>query len=433
MPGSTRGNMGIWRDGRPFYGWILVGITAFVLAVVISPILQGIGTFFVALEDEFGWSRTLLAGAFSLARAEDTIVGPLVGYLTDRVGTRRLVLIGFVVLAAGFFLLGSIQTVVGFYGAFIVITAGAGFAGFLPLMGAINHWFVRYRTTAMGMAQAGVSIGGLLVPALAWSITTFGWRNTSYGMGVLMLLLAVPVSAAIRNRPEDHGLLPDGDAPGEVLVGDGLDSRERPAVDPGDHTLAQALRSRAFWLIALAHAFAAVAFLTLGVHAIPMITDRDVSLGVAASVVATYTAVAGVFQIGGGIVGDRVPKRLAIAAFMSIQTAGVLVAALARSTPMMFVFAVLFGIGAGGRIPLLIAIRSDYFGRSAFATIFGFSTLPMSVILIAGPVLTGYLFDTLGSYTVPLLGLCGLGLVGVVLILLVPRAPVAAATATTEP
>ncbi len=431
MPESARGGSVLWMGGRPFYGWVLVGITAFVLAVVISPVLQGIGAFFVALEDEFGWSRTLLAGAFSLARAEDTIIGPLVGYLTDRVGTRRLVLIGFVVLGAGFFLLGSIQSVVGFYAAFIVITAGAGFAGFLPLMGAINHWFVRHRTTAMGMAQAGVSIGGLLVPVLAWSITNFGWRDTSYGMGVLMLLLALPVSAAIRNRPEPYGLLPDGDKPGAAPTGDGPGADELGA-DPGDYTLRQALRSRAFWLIALAHAFAAVAFLTLGVHAIPMITDREVSLAVAASVVATYTAVAGVFQIGGGIVGDRVPKRLAIAVFMSIQTAGVLVAALARSTGMMFVFAVLFGIGSGGRIPLLIAIRGDYFGRKAFATIFGFSTLPMSVVLVAGPVLTGYLFDRLGSYTVPLLGLCVLGLVGVVLILLVPRATVPAAAASEQ-
>ena len=385
---------------RVFYGWWLVGLTAFTLAVVISPIFLGLGTFFVALEDEFGWSRAALAGAFSLARAEDAVIGPLAGYLTDRIGTRRLVPIGFMILGVGFVLFSLVQSLAQFYLAFVVLTIGAGLASFLPLIGAINNWFVRRRATAIGFAQTGVGFGGILVPALAWAITLGGWRTTALLLAGLMWLLALPMGKFIRNRPEDYGQSPDGDPPS--IPSEAVRTNAEDGVElTGDLTAAQAIRTSAFWLISLAHAFPALAFLTLSIRVIPMIMDRGFSLAVAASVVTTYTAVSGVFQLIGGFVGDRVPKRTAIATFVLIQAAGVVIAALAQSIFMLFLFAVVFGIGFGGRVPLLVAIRGDYFGRKAFATIFGLSTIPMSLITLSGPVSVGYVFDLTGSYLSP--------------------------------
>ena len=409
---------------RVFYGWWLVGLTAFTFAVVISPIFLGLGTFFVALEDEFGWSRAALAGAFSLARAEDAIVGPVAGYLTDKLGTRRLVPIGFFILGLGFVLLSFVQSLFWFYLAFFVLTFGAGLASFLPLIGAINNWFVRRRATAIGIAQSGVSLGGLLVPALALAITLGGWRATALLLAGLMWLLALPMGSIILNRPEDIGQLPDGDPPliqpGEVSTDD-----EYAVLPTNDMTASQAIKTSAFWLISLAHAFPALAFITLSIHVIPMTTDRGYSLAVAATVVTTYTSVGGVFQLIGGFVGDMVPKRPAIAVFILVQGIGVLIAAFAQSMFMLFLFAVVFGIGFGGRVPLLVAIRGDYFGRKAFATIFGLSTIPMSLITISGPVVVGYLFDVTGSYSVPLLGIAVLNMLGAGLILMV-RQPVPA-------
>lgn len=409
---------------RMFYGWWLVGLTALTFAVVISPIFLGLGTFFVALEDEFGWSRAALAGAFSLARAEDAVIGPLAGYLTDKLGTRRLVPIGFFILGLGFVLFSLVQSLVWFYLAFFILTIGAGLASFLPLIGAINNWFVRRRATAIGIAQTGVSLGGLLVPALAWAITLGGWRATALLLAGLMWLLALPMGSMIRNRPEDSGQLPDGDPPliqpGEV--GTDHDYSFEPT---NDMTASQAIKTSAFWLISLAHGFPALAFITLSIHVIPMITDRGYSLAVAALVVTTYTSVGGVFQLIGGFVGDMVPKRPAIAAFILIQGIGVLIAAFAQSMFMLLLFAVVFGIGFGGRVPLLVAIRGDYFGRKAFATIFGLSTIPMSLITLSGPVVVGYVFDVTGSYSIPLLGIVALNMLGAALILMV-RQPVPA-------
>ena len=404
---------------RVFYGWWLVGLTAFVFAVVISPIFLGLGTFFVALEDEFGWSRAALAGAFSLARAEDAVISPLAGYLTDKLGTRRLVPIGFFILGIGFVMFSFVQSLVWFYIAFMVLTIGAGFASFLPLIGAINNWFIRRKATAIGLAQTGMSLGGVLVPVLAWAIASGGWRTTALLLAGLMWMIALPIGSIIRNRPEDFGQRPDGDTPKSQLKG-GMVAEPDDDMATG-MTASQAVRTSAFWLISLAHAFPALAFITISIHAIPMITDRGFSLAIAASVVMTYTVIGGIFQLIGGFVGDRVPKRTAIAVFIGIQGAGVLLGAVAESIYGLFLFAVVFGIGFGGRVPLLVAIRGDYFGRRAFATIFGLSTIPMSLITLSGPVVVGYVFDVTGSYLVPLLGVFVLNMLGAGFILIVPR------------
>ena len=405
------------KPATVFYGWWLVCIGAFTMAVVISPIFQGLGVFFVTLERQFGWSRATLAGAFSLARAEDTLIGPVAGYLTDRIGSRRMVFIGFLTLGVGYLLFSSIQNIAMFYAAFFVLTIGGGLAGFLPIMGAVNNWFVRRRATAMGITQSGINLGGaLIVPALAWGVTTMGWRITAIAIAVIMFAVAAPLSAAIRNRPEDYGQVPDGGPLVDRVLGDQTAFDTSKEMTPGDFTLRQALRTSAFWLISFGHAFPAMVFVTLTIHTVPMVIDRGFSLGQAALVVVTFTTVAGMFQFLGGIIGDRVPKRLGIAVFISIQSLGVAIAALAQNMPMLLVFAVIFGVGGGGRVPLLIAIRGEYFGRNSFATIFGFSSIPISFVLIGGPVVVGYLVDQLGSYTVSLWGLAGIGVIGAVLI-----------------
>ena len=402
---------------RVFYGWKLVGLTVFTLAVIISPIFHGAGTFFYALEREFGWSRTVLGAAFSLSRVEGAVLGPLEGVLTDRLGTRRMVLIGLLIVGAGFVFLATVQGVVAFYLALLVLFGGSGLGGFLPLMTAINHWFVRHRSKAMAIGMTGVNFGGLLVPALAWSIITFGWRETSLALGIGVWALALPVSMLVRNRPEEHGERPDGDPPRTAAAnGESIDG----VIEEGgqDFTLGEALRTMAFWAITAAHGFSAVAAITISVHIIPALTDIDMSLPAAAGVVTTFTMIGVVFQLIGGFLGDRVRKPPAIAAFVAIQGVGMFVAATATTVPGAFLFAVLYGIGFGGRVPLLTAIRGDYFGRENFATIFGVSQVPMNIAMMAAPVTAGFLFERLGSYAVPFIAIAVMNWIGALLILL---------------
>lgn len=399
-----------------FYGWRIVGTTVVALAVIGASTFQSLGVFFVALERSFGWSRTVLSGAFTLSRAEGAFLGPLEGILTDRLGSRRMILIGMGIAGAGFLLFSMVQSVIAFYIAFLIIFTGAGLGGWLPLMTAINNWFVRNRTKAMAIGMSGFNVGGLLVPLLAWAVTTYGWRITTVGLAVITWAMAIPLYLLVRNRPEDYGQHPDGD-PSPAGQGDGALTAELPIPGEINFTLGQAIRTRAFWLIAVSHTLSVASFATIAVHIVPALTDRELSLTLAATVVATYTFTGALFQIVGGFLGDRFPKPPLIAAFIIIQGVGMLLAATMHSTLVIFLFAITFGIGFGGRTPLLTAIRGDYFGRQYFATILGTSQIVINLGTMAAPLLAGYIYDKVGSYNIAFLGLAVLNLLGALAIL----------------
>ena len=391
-----------------FYGWRLVVIAGCVSCISSVPLFHALSVWSVALERHFGWSRTELSIAFVFTRVEEGVMGPVEGYLTDRLGSRRMVLMGMLVLGSGFLLYGRVQNLWMFYSVFIVMAVGHGLTGWIPMMTALNNWFNRQRGKAMGWASTGQRIGALfLVPAIAWSIDPdadrFGWRMTATAIGVFILIIALPISATIRNRPEDYGQLPDGDlaTPPPLAAGSGGASPQPLGVEESDFTVRQAIRTPAFWLISWGHAFNSILITTVIFHLALMLTDQGVSLQTAAWVIAVYTATAMVFQVVGGYIGDRVPKNVTIFAFSTILSGSVLSITLAHSVPMAFLFAVTFGIGFGGRSAVTVAIRGDYFGRKAFAKILGVSQLPVNICLLAGPLLAGIYRDHWGSYSVP--------------------------------
>ncbi len=403
-----------------FYGWWLVGITVFTLTMVITPIFQGLGFFFVALERQFHWSRTVLSLPFALGRVEGAILGPVEGILTDRLGSRRMVAIGLVILGAGFIAFSFVQNVLSYYITFLVIFAGAGLGGFLPLVAAINNWFVRHRSKAMAIGMIGLNLGALLAPLLGKVIEVVGWRATALGLGLFVLALALPIASQVRNRPEEYGQRPDGDAPSNSSE-PGISHSPATAAEEVDFTAGEAVRTVAFWAIAAAHAFSAVGAVTIAVHLVPAMTDIGMSLAMAGIVVLVYGVSGAIFQLTAGFLGDRFPKPPAIAIFVGIQGASMVVLALIHTVPGAFLFAMLYGAGLGGRVPLLTAIRGDYFGRKNFATIMGVSQLPMNLVMMGAPIAAGYFYDTLGSYTVPFLGLAVLNFLGAGLILLAKK------------
>jgi OFA family oxalate/formate antiporter-like MFS transporter len=399
-----------------FYGWWMVGLTAVTVAMTNGAASHGLGVFFVALESQFGWSRTVLSGAFALARLEGTVLGPVEGYLTDRYGTRRVVLVGFFILGCGFLMFSFSRNLPGFYVAFFVVAMGGGLSGFLPMITLANNWFVRRRSMALALAGMGIYLGGVMLPALALGIGTLGWRTVSVGLGIFFLLMGFPLTRLIRNRPEEYGQRPDGDPLDVPSPGAGDETRIDGSEDE-DFTARQAMATSAFWLITFSHGFSAMVVGALQVHAIPMLHDAGLSLELAATVVATYTFVAMGSRILGGYLGDRFPKTVVIFAFACVQATGVLVAVVVDSFSTALLFAVLFGLGWGGRGALFTAIRGDYFGRKAFATIFGFSAFFLSGVSVVAPLFAGYIFDTQGSYDLALITFAIINVLGGSLVL----------------
>ena len=389
-----------------FYGWWLVGIAALIMALAIVPLFQGMTAWFVVLKREFSWSAGQMSWAFALARIEGGLLGPMEGFLVDRLGSRRMALIGMLIVGGGFVLLGRVQELWHLYGAFAIMALGAGLGGWLPMATMVNNWFVRRRSMAIALAMEGHRLGAaLVVPALAWAIDPdadhIGWRTTATSLGVFIILLAFPITRLVRNRPEDYGQFPDGDEPNPVSVPAGHAEPLQSTTQVAGFTLKEAMRTRAFWLISFGHAGVSCVVVTIAVHMGIMLEDRGLSLQTIAWVVATYQGVGAVFTIVGGYVGDRIPMRVATFVFAFIQSVAVVVLILAHTTRMAFLFGVIMGIGHGGRDPLTTAIRGVYFGRRAFASISGIAAVPLNILQFIIPLFAGYMFDFTGSYVIP--------------------------------
>ena len=402
----------------------MVSSALLVNALSSGPVWSGVGVWIKALELQFGWSRAQLTGAFSMAQLEGSIIGPLMGYLIDRLGPRRMVLIGMVITGLGFLLFSRTENIFTFYLSYGLIMLGTAAGTWLPYMSVVNRWFVRKRGLAMAIAGEGSPLGGLvLLPILAWAVTpgSHGWSVTAQWIGVVFLCLAWPMSRLIRVRPEDYGLRPDGDPPDQVVREAVRPVRRAASPDQLQFTGRQAIRTHAFWLITFGHACSSILFATLTVHLVPMLTDRGLSLQAAANMFSLVMGVAAIFQLIGGYAGARLPKNAVIAFFGFIQAGGFLMAVLVDSFPMAVLFAITFGVGFGGRNPLTTAIRGDYVGEKAFATITGISSAPMYALMLAAPLFAAFMFDATESYTVSFLIIGGLGVMSGVLFLLAKK------------
>ena len=423
-----------------FYGWKLVGVSMLVFTMVSGTIGSGTGVWVRALELQFGWSRTQLTGAFSLTQLEASIVGPFTGYLIDRLGPRRMVFIGLTLTGLGFIVFSRTTNLTTFYLAYNLMALGTTAGSWNPFMSVINRWFSRRRGTAMAIASEGHFVGGfLLVPALAWAVTPghLGWSLTALWLGVVFLAVAWPISRLIRLRPEDYGEFPDGDPSPNLQeeasqTGDSLESDRLTRNEP-DFTPRQAIRTKAFWFICLGHALGAMLYTTFAVHLIPLLTDQGLSLQTAAYMWSVTMVAGAVSNLIGGYVGDRMPTNVAIFGFVTVQTVGFLLAAFVHSVPLAFLSAVIFGAGFGGRVPLTSAIRGEYFGTRAFATISGISSAPMSVFIMGGPLFAATMFDSLGNYTLAFLILGTLGAMSGVLFLFAKKPELVDAIRVSDP
>ncbi|TAK80026.1 MAG: MFS transporter, partial [Dehalococcoidia bacterium] len=322
------------RLSRPFYGWWIVGAAVVLQALPAGLLQQAYGAYVVLLEREFGWSRTVLSGAFSVVRMEEGLLGPLQGWLLDRFGPRSVMRVGNVIFALGFFVFARIDSVAGFYAAFMIMAIGASLAGFLSITTAIVNWFDQKRSMAMGIALLGTAVGGLLVPLVVWGLEAWGWRAMANVSGVVILALGIPFVQVIRHRPEQYGLLPDGRvarAPAATSHA-GDEASPLPPDEPASFTARDAMRTRAFWFISLAHTASVLVVSVVMVHFVAYATTTlGYSLKVAAGIVTLQTVTNLLGRPLGGWAADRTSSRLVTMVAMLSHAVALLLLAFARS------------------------------------------------------------------------------------------------------
>ena len=404
-----------------FYGWFLAGLGALIMALVEVPLFHGLPIWSPVVRNTFGWTAGQMSLAFALTRVEGGIMGPVEGLLVQKLGPRRMVAIGMVVAGAGYVLFSQVQELWHLYVAFIIMSMGTSLSTWLPLMTMLNNWFIRRRTMAMSVANEGFAIGGVILPlVLAWAIggtdpnisERFGWRASALFIGILIMALAVPLSRLVRNRPEDLGLRPDGDSPVLRTVPTSEAGVTRAGTELEGYTWQEAVRTTTFWLISVGHATSSIVIITIFVHLGLMLDDRGFSLQAIGVIVALYTALSAVFVPVGGYLADRLLIRFVAFWFSILQSVALVVLVLADNMDMLLLFAVLFGVGFGGRTSVTTAMRGAYFGRKAFATITGISMVPMNIMLFAAPIYAGFMRDATGTYAVSFLTVAAVCAVG---------------------
>lgn len=382
-------------EGRIFYGWRIVLASAGI-QLLGTLWMQSFGAYTVLLQKEFGWSKTVVSGAFALTRVESGLLGPLQGWMVDRFGPRAILRIGLLLFGLGFMLFSQVNSILTFYLTFALIAIGSSLGGFATIMVSIVNWFNRHRAKAVSISQIGFSLGGLLVPFVILSLQFFGWRATAFGSGIMVLLIGLPLAQVVRHKPEHYDEVPDGI---RLVDDNGTNPGKARMQISRDFTAREAMHTQAFWLISIGHACALLTVSAVMVHLVPHLTEGlNYSLAEAGAVVALMTTFQLVGQIFGGYLGDRFDKRYICIGCMMGHSCGLLLVAYASATMMVMAFALLHGLAWGMRGPLMVALRADYFGPSSFGTIMGFSSLIVMFGMSSGPIIAGYMADVAGNY-----------------------------------
>lgn len=375
----------------PAPSYIALAVTVVTLALAYG-VWYAYSVFLVALLREFGWSRSVLAGAFSIFTLVSGGAGPVLGALADRFGPRRLILIGGVLLAGSLWADSLITRAWHLYLTFGLLTAvGVATAGWTPAVVMVQRQWKARLGLALGIAGSGVGLGiFLVVPLCQALIDGFGWRWTFRALAILCALWILPATyLAIRDTPP---------SPREPAA-----RGEAGGPPAGDHSLGLALASPSFRLIGLAVFLGSICSQTLHVHQAAFLVDHGLPAMTAASVISVVGASSIVGKTGGGWISDYLSRELVYALGMigMIFGVGVLwLVALAPSAWLALGYAVLFGIGYSVTAFIVPAMMSDRFRGPHFGSIFGVTQVAGALGSALGAWLAGRIFDATGSYAI---------------------------------
>jgi len=380
--------MGKAGQGRgTFYGlWVVAG--CFVLLFLFAGAgFYSFSIFIDPLEKEFGWSRSQISLAMSIYMIVHGIAGPFIGHATEVYGPRRVMTLSALMSGVCFALVSFVSSLWSFYLAYTLLSIGTTGIGFIPVSSVLARWFVRRRGTAIGVAMVGIAAGGfVMAPVVGLIISHLGWRAAFVLMGILVWLLALPVTLlVIKGSPAEMGLLPDGDQPGEGAIPD-PEAPSAHAPHPGPTMeegwpLRAAMRTSTFFWIAAAFFIGPLGQMSMLQHQVPLIMERGFSNAMAATALGFTAGLGGLGKLCFGL-----------------QALAVLVLFNAQSIAMVWIYVALFGFAMGGVIVLLPLAVGHFFGLASFGVIMGSLSLILAVGNASGALLSGVIYDLFGSY-----------------------------------
>lgn len=410
-----------WRGKPIFHGWWITLAGSLMNALSSGLYGTGFTVWFLPLSRDLNLSSTATSMVFSFSRLEGGVQGLLTGLCIDRWGPRVMMVIAVIMAAVGFLLLPLAKSYAMFMLIYVGVISIGIHAGFNQgTMAAVNRWFVRRRGTAFGVVSVGVSLGGAVItPIVGMIVLNWGWQQAATISGILLLVVALPLAAFMRNSPEEMGLLPDGDKPDEK------DGVRRPArfvpVEGVDYTARQAFRTFSYWFLALAICFRIAIHTGVFVHIVPLMVWKGMDEATGAIMVAVISFSGMGTRLLMGMWGDRWSRRKVTSLAMMAGAGSLMLLLFAPGKLwIMVVFGIVFSIteGAAG---VTWAMLGDYFGRRAFATLRGGVNLVVAVGAVTTPILSGRVFDTTQSYYWALIPFSALYVVTAVMFLFARR------------
>jgi MFS family permease len=406
---------------RLFYGWYIVGACVLISVYSSGIVSRSFTALIEPIVDEFHWSYALVSFAASIAGLESGLLAPVVGFLFDRWGPRKLIFAGATFMGLGLLLLSRTSSLAMFYGSFMLMsTALSVSVGVVP-MTMVGNWFRKRVSLATGIVVSGVAAGGILVPLVTWVIDTYDWRTAMVVFGVGAWVVIFPLALIVRHRPEQYGYLPDGEPSQTIDVDEVQTAAQYHEVDISPK---QALRSRAFWHVSLGlmcHFAIAIAVLT---HVMPYLSSIGIPRETSGWVAMAAQLMTIVGRLSFGWFGDRFDKRRVTATGMALLGLSMLMFNYVHLAGMwlMIIFVIVFGIGYGGPVPMTAALIREYFGRARLGTILGLATGVVYVGSLIGTPLAGWIYDTYGSYQGAWFIMAGVAFAGMVGLVTAPPA-----------
>jgi len=407
------------KKRKLFYGWWIIVAVFFISAYANGVVFYSFTSVFEPIVKDFGWSYAQVSFAASIRGFETSFLGPLVGFLFDRFGPRRLIFAGAVIIGLGLLLLSRTNSIGTFYFSFFLMAMGLSSCTGFILTSVVGNWFRKKATTAMGIALCGSAVGGLLVPLVTRLIDVLDWRMAMVIIGLAAWGILLPLSLLVRHKPEQYGYLPDGDEMIEPTSTEIVSSPQNTDMNIG---VRQTLKSRIFWLISLGFLTHYLVISSVLTHIMPYLSSINVPRS-SSSLVASGIPLASILgRLSFGWFGDRFDKRRVAAIGFILTMLGLLLLNYIDAIGIWILvpFVIIFGVGFGGPVPLALSMLLGYFGRARSSTIVGLFMGVVVIGSIVGPPLAGWIFDNFGSYQFAWFAYVGIAIVGMIMLIIAP-------------
>ena len=389
---------------EPRYGWVMVAVGALMTCIAVGAMFS-LAVLLRPITEATGWSNTAVSSAMTLNFLAMGAAGFGWGALSDRIGPRKVVLAGALLLGLGLFFASRATSALQFQLAFGLLVGIATGSFFTPMIAAVMGWFTQHRGLAVSLVSVGVGVAPMTMsPFAAWLITQMDWRSAQLVLAGLVWATLVPAAFLVRRPPA---------AP----------ASEEAASDGPQMSVGEALRSPQYIVLALTF------FACCAAHAGPIFhtVSYAMTCGLAPLAAVTIYSVEGLAGLGGrlafGILADRLGVKRVLIAGLLVQAVAAGAFVYAARLGEFYIVAATFGFAYGGVMPLYAVLAREYFGQRILGTVFGAAAMVSSLGMALGPAIGGWIFDSFGRYTWMYVGSAAIGLAAAAIALAFPPFP----------